>query len=472
MWRIRSVAARVTALVLAILTLVPAGRPPSPALAQDAYVNDHRDPEARLEMRVNSIHIYDDHDWGEGEIGIEVWVMHLRECPESERGQLPYCRDTLVKSRINFGADDGDTVAINRVIPGPGDEIHDLDNQTGPGIGFPGRSDHGYVVSFHGIERDEFLDDQLGRLDLEMNEANGWGPLGSYNERGWLCETKGGPLDPAHFFSNLYSDCNHPAAFSVDYELHRAALPDLVPTAFRVIDSPGAANDSVCMTVQNIGLTTVEGFRIYVQSDDDPTPVADHQAIYLDAGQTREDCVPAHLPASGPHQILTYVDRQHVVPEMNDQNNGLYSTIEITPDGPPAAPSPSPLPLGEQHSGAIVNGRPVAPRPEADLKVGAIRIKGHVPDGKNDCTDGKNDVSVVVKNAGTGKADSAILRLAVDGDQPIEKQVNGLDAGKEQEVRFGGVRLKKGEHTLTASVNGLDDHDNTVTVTARCTDAG
>ena len=34
---------------------------------------------------------------------------------------------------------------------------------------------------------------------------------------------------------------------------------------------------------------------------------------------------------------------------------------------------------------------------QADLTVGAIKINGQVPDGKDDCKDGKNTVTVVVK---------------------------------------------------------------------------
>ena len=61
------------------------------------------------------------------------------------------------------------------------------------------------------------------------------------------------------------------------------------------------------------------------------------------------------------------------------------------------------------------------------------------------------------------------------GDGP-EQTVNGLEAGKEREVTFGDVKLKKGEHTLTATADAKgaiaesDEGNNDRAVTARCKD--
>jgi subtilase family serine protease len=55
--------------------------------------------------------------------------------------------------------------------------------------------------------------------------------------------------------------------------------------------------------------------------------------------------------------------------------------------------------------------------------------------------------------------------------------VSGLNAGKEQEIRFDGVRLEQSEHTLTATADAKEDasesndDNNTLKIAARCKDA-
>ena len=68
------------------------------------------------------------------------------------------------------------------------------------------------------------------------------------------------------------------------------------------------------------------------------------------------------------------------------------------------------------------------------------------------------------------------MRLAVNGEQVAEQSVTGLEAGKEQEVRFDEVRSKKGAQTLTAiadakqTVDEEKDDNNERKVTAQCKD--
>ena len=71
------------------------------------------------------------------------------------------------------------------------------------------------------------------------------------------------------------------------------------------------------------------------------------------------------------------------------------------------------------------------------------------------------------------------MRLAVgnvQGNGP-EQKVNGLEAGKEREVTFEDVKLKKGEQTLTALVDAksvigeTNEENNEREVTARCKDS-
>jgi subtilase family serine protease len=130
--------------------------------------------------------------------------------------------------------------------------------------------------------------------------------------------------------------------------------------------------------------------------------------------------------------------------------------------------------------------KPNAPVPnaaQADLTVSAIKVNGQVPDGKDDCKDGKNTVTIRVKNQGEKKAGDFVVRLLIDDAQAdaLDQGLNdGLDAGKEATVTFEGVRLKQGPHSLTATAdapnnNGTgigesDKSNNTLKVTARCED--
>src|SRR5262249_29550604 len=112
-----------------------------------------------------------------------------------------------------------------------------------------------------------------------------------------------------------------------------------------------------------------------------------------------------------------------------------------------------------------------------DLVARAIRINGQAPDGKNDCKAGQSTITVTVKNAGRGAAGGFGVRLTVDGSD-LDASVDALDAGQEREVRFDGVSLKKGEHTLKATVDAAqaiaetNDENNDLKVSARCSDAG
>lgn len=99
-------------------------------------------------------------------------------------------------------------------------------------------------------------------------------------------------------------------------------------------------------------------------------------------------------------------------------------------------------------------GKAIQGTVQADLMIREIRINGQVPDGKDDCTVGKNTVSVVVRNAGPGDAGAFNVRLIVDVEARDE-MIDGLGAGQEREVRFDGVALKKGAHIFKAVV-GLD----------------
>jgi hypothetical protein len=158
------------------------------------------------------------------------------------------------------------------------------------------------------------------------------------------------------------------------------------------------------------------------------------------------------------------------VPGVASNSTGSEASTAPIPVIPAATPSTPDV--------RVTTTRADVPRP--DLTVGAIRVNGQEPEGKGDCKDGKNAVAVVVTNGGPADAESFVVRLVVDDAQgdAVEQSVSGLGAGKEREVRFGEVRLKKGEHRLAVTLDPKhtlaesDAGNNTGAVTATCRDDG
>jgi hypothetical protein len=150
--RFRNRLLRAPVLALAAILFVSAVGPAAPARADDPIVRDHREI-GRLEVEIKKVHIFDDRDWGEGEIRLRVTLLKLRECPESEQGGRGFCHDIVANGLINFGADSGETVVLNRIVPGPGDEVADA--SIGAGIGFPVSAGPGYLLGISGYVRQE-----------------------------------------------------------------------------------------------------------------------------------------------------------------------------------------------------------------------------------------------------------------------------------------------------------------------------
>jgi hypothetical protein len=475
-------------LVLAAALLPWALGPTPPARAQGPIIRDHRDPSARFQLVINRIIVHDDMDWGKGEISISARVR-----TNGERCMLytkVECGRMLAETTVpQFSATDNQSVLIDRLVPAAGDST--ADTSVGPEIGIPFQPGQWYGLVFRGYEIDPAADDSLGVLSTHITGEDGQIQYGTRTERGFnRCEST--PILP-DFCPNGVS-----GAFSVEYEIRPAPLPDLHPTAFRVADEgPGDRDELVCFTVQNQGPTPSVPFRVTIGIEGALPPVKDIGASELAAGETREQCTGLRLPDSGSHQLSLIADSGDAVVETNERNNGYEQivvrapvaspgpvvgtgtasadsgtgsepvppVINVAPDtSTPPATKPSPEPVANQTSG------------QADLTVSAIRVRGQVPDGKDDCKDGKNDVAVVVKNGGLGQAGSFVVRLTVDGDEAAEQSVNGLDAGQEREVRFDGVRLKKGEHKLAATLDPKNtvveskEDNNQRQVTARCQD--
>jgi len=75
----RQTSALGSVLVFAAARMVPTLVATTPVLARDPIIRDHRTA-PRLEVVVNRVHIFDDHDWGEGEIRLQLAIAHPTDC--------------------------------------------------------------------------------------------------------------------------------------------------------------------------------------------------------------------------------------------------------------------------------------------------------------------------------------------------------------------------------------------------------
>jgi subtilase family serine protease len=192
----------------------------------------------------------------------------------------------------------------------------------------------------------------------------------------------------------------------------------------------------------------------------------------LGVGQTTQRCVSRSNLPPGQHMLSFIVDEARAIGEMNEHNNVYEHRIPALQS---TAAGPQPL-VGP----AVAN--PSAPAPtaaQADLAVKAVRVRGEEAGGPSDCDPGKNDVTVIVKNEGTGASGSFVVRVHMDDDDDeVEEVVAALDPGKELELRFDDVRLKKGERKLTATADAKkaiaesDEDNNELRATVRCQDEG
>ena len=390
------------------------------------------DPAARLQVVIKQVKVNDDHDWlGEGDMTLSVDVLR---CPLPLPGCAPADQELLARSITKFGAGSGETVPLNQVFPRD-DELIPDDSSYAVYAG------ERYVLKLSILDRDGTGggdDDQLGRIVMQIGEGHGLG-IGAHKER------------------SLAPMGGYDGDFEVEYKIRRAPLPDLRPSNITVHDLPGSPKKLVCMGVQNIDVVDAGPFEVALRVNGQTPPGGRATAGRLASGDGGDLCVEATLPASGGHTLAAVVDEPRAVAESNETNNVYEQPYQAT--GLAVAPTPTP-----------VSARP-------DLTVDAIKVNGRVPDGKDDCADGKNEVTVVVKNQGASKAGDFVVRLVVDGDDgdASEKEVaDGLDAGEEVQLKFGDVRLKEGRRVLAATADpttGIaesDEANNTLKVTARC----
>jgi subtilase family serine protease len=236
--------------------------------------------------------------------------------------------------------------------------------------------------------------------------------------------------------------------YTVTYEIRRAQLPDLRPVDIKVQEQPGTVKKLVCAVVQNSEATDAGPFDTTLRTSG-AVPI--REVVKSDgvvSGYWRDVCVEAELTA-GEQLLSATVDELNGLLEYNESNNAFERKFVVA--GPP-------------------------PISQADLVVSSIRVRGQVPDGKDDCKEGRNDVAFSLQNLGGTAAGAYLARLAVDDDDVVEKAVEGLDAGKSVDVTFEDVRIKKRTHTLYATADAKDavtesnENNNIKSVSVSCKD--
>ena len=387
---------------------------------------------ARLQIHFDTVTIHDDREgWlsGQGEFGVaaDVWRCVSGTPPpcldqHEDNGGQPKSITTWGTTQWGYS---GDVIALNRTVPG------------GP-AGFAVYSGYQYVLRVHMNEEDEphlNLGEDMGDAYFALDTgAHGLG-IGTHTVR------------------SVRSDGVSAGDFSITFEVRRAQVPDLRPGGITVQHPPLNANDQVCIGVTNHEVHDAGPFEVHLLVNGSLPAGGRFSVDGLKGGTGATLCADTLLPVTGQHSLAASVDVLHTVAEYDETNN--YVEMEYTPRSP------------STNTQSSATGK-------VDLTVSAIKLNGQVPDGKDDCRAGKNLVTVTVKNGGKGTAGLFTTRLTVDGVDVAEQLAVDLEAGKEQEVRFEGVQLKKGEHKLTvladanSQVAETDEGNNPLTVTAAC----
>lgn len=411
------------------------GGPGAPSCASD--------PDARVQLFLKHVIVFDDGDLlssGEIKMRFSVGQRGLDRCPELEHH--------LVTSQINFSADSGDVVVLNRPIPRDDDGLGVGVTET---FGLPLFEGADYEVFFELSESDTLCcqydapDDNFPK----MNAQNGWS-IGSHEYR---------------------TNYDVSPAVTISYEVRAMPLPDLHPTDITLLAIPGNSDQElVCMGVENKGSVEAGPFQAALLINDQPAVNGVAQAGRLGAGQQGDLCVQTRLPTNERYQLSAVIDEPRGIFEINERNNSLDRQFL----GMQLADKLEPL------TGLVIepaDEHPSAPGP-ADLIVDAINVKGKDPDGQSDCDPGKNDVTIVVKNQGTGAAGPFTVRVAVGNESTDvdEQSAPSLAPGKSQDVTFDNFNLKKKEHTITATadtknvVQESNENNNAKSVTVSCKD--
>lgn len=424
-----------------------------------------RVPETRLQLFVKRVHIFDDRDWlGSGELTVHAAVI---ECTSPEPHlELPCTGSRVVAGRmLRFSADSGDDVQLNTLIAAPRPYASDRNSSDPEDLTFNVSSGKQYAVAFLALEGDGnglemFADwdtfkptllpdfEYLGTARMVIDVGNNW-RVGAHS---------------------LLGDKDYGADFSVEFDIRRPALPDLVP--HHVL--PRQLDDGryvICASTVNRGESTSAPFLLrytWGQYGGNTTMAG------LSPGQVGNHCfLPDATFGTADIVVGVVVNPPDVFPgprvsEGDFGNNELKVTI-------PAFRTPT------SQAQATAGNQGVAAGPsstggtgQADLIILSVLVKD-ADTGGNDCDPGKNDVTIRVRNDGPRAAASHVVRLEV-GDDETEKTLAALDGGKELDVRFDDVQFKKGQNRVTVMVDAKktvaesDENNNERKLTVNCRD--
>jgi hypothetical protein len=196
----------VLGLLLALTFLRWGADPVTPALA-DAPP----DPAARLQVDIQQVYIYNDRDWGKGEMKLTLELKEFVGDSSSSLASLTY----------KLSANDNQVVTVEKSLPGSADS---LANGVSAESGIPVYAGHRYGFVARMVEVDSFSNDNMGVVVALANEGNNWG-IGADTVRS------------THEGSGSAGD------FNVTFEIKRAPLPDLKPTAVRLVDQAARLHD-------------------------------------------------------------------------------------------------------------------------------------------------------------------------------------------------------------------------------------
>jgi hypothetical protein len=443
----------ILALVLATpLVLTPLG-PIAPAHAAE---RDPRDPLERLQVVIRKVYIRDDNDWfGEGEFDLTASVNRCAREKTTEECRKGAWEKQVAYHHGSYDADSGDDKVLDQLLPAQGFAVA------------PGER---YAFHLKMLELDYArpIDDSItpdpdhvGEVTWMFGEDDGW-RLGTHKVRA--------------FSEERYAVGD----FDVEFEVRRVPLPDLTARTIRSVDD--GAQQFRCVVIENVGLEPSDDFQLTIRADETRLRTVPLQGLAV--GESVEHCaLLSELPPGQQSQLSFVIDDDRQLAEMNEMNNRIDLPVARIRAGD-TIPQ---IGFGPGSASATAGGdsgptAPPTPTPHAalpDLRASAIRVNGQVPDGNDDCKEGKNDVTVVVTNIGTANAAGFVVRLEVLGAQHpgLEQSVSDLGAGQERVVRFDGVRLKKGDQTLLATADAREavaesnDQNNGFKVLARCKDA-
>lgn len=408
---------RLASLALAGVLLLAA---PGPAPARAEHEPGH-EPVARLQLWLKDVYIYDDNDPG--------WLLGAGEMRLTVHFPGGY-------GRYDFEASGGQTKPLDRLAEGDHYE---------PAVGFAVYAGERYLVNGFMEEMDDVTHwDHMGWFANSFGEQDGWG-MGTHKVRSHHADSSG-PTGPGDF--------------ELTFEIRRAPVPDLNPTRITIYDPNDGPDSEVCIGVVNREAVESGNFWVQLKVGEDVPRNGNFYSRGLAAGEVVDICIRTDLPTTGSHKLTAIVDERREVAEYNEANNRIENTYLAHPTI--AAPTPTTGPA------------------QADLLPRSIRIRGDGPGGSDDCDPGRNDVTVIAKNDGTAAAGSFAVRLVVDGedDEAKEKTVPGLEAGKELEITFDDVRLRRGMRTLEAVVDAKkavaesNENNNELTVTVDCRNEG